>query len=203
MGKLKARVESDNYKPAEGDKQLSVEFLFHMADISNPSKPWSICRKWTDLLFIEFFDQGDKERNMGIDISYLMDRTTTNIAKAQEGFINNLIKPAFKHLSVMLPHLQLNINYMDENIDNWATLIVQYSVMSHNDQLETLKTKNNGNKSKFDKDNSSNSDDSFVKDEIENDPSLKDAIRHLENYSNLNNILESGSLKDQVGFISV
>ena len=95
MQRLKGRIEQENYDPAGDDKKLSTEFLFHMADISNPSKPWPLCKKWTDLLFIEFFQQGDKERELGIDISFLMDRTTTNVAKAQDGFIKNLIKPAF------------------------------------------------------------------------------------------------------------
>jgi hypothetical protein len=29
--------------------------VFHLADISNPTKEWDICSKWTDRLFIEFF----------------------------------------------------------------------------------------------------------------------------------------------------
>ena len=99
MSKFKIRVQSDDFNPTDGhDKKITEEFLFHMADISNPSKPWMICKKWTDLLFVEFFQQGDKERELGIDISFLMDRTNTNIAKAQDGFIKNLIMPAFKLL---------------------------------------------------------------------------------------------------------
>ena len=98
-----------------------------MADISNPTKPWLICKRWTDLLFVEFFNQGDRERELGIDISFLMDRTTTNIAKAQDGFIKNLIKPAFVHLSKMLPYLELNISYMDDNVEKWATKVIEYS----------------------------------------------------------------------------
>ena len=101
MGKFKTRVASEDFDPTDGDKELASNFLFHMADISNPSKPWAVCKKWTDLLFLEFFEQGDKERELGINISFLMDRTTTNIAKAQDGFINNLIKPAFSLLSQM------------------------------------------------------------------------------------------------------
>ena len=56
-----------------------------------------------------------------------MDRTTVNIAKAQDGFIKFLIKPAFVSLSTMLPYLELNINYMDENLDKWASKVIEYS----------------------------------------------------------------------------
>ena len=110
-----------------------------MADISNPTKPWPICKRWTDLLFVEFFNQGDWERELGIDISFLMDRTTTNIAKAQDGFIKNLIKPAFVLLKMMLPYLELNIAYMDENIDKWASKVIEYSNLTHSPLESTNK----------------------------------------------------------------
>ena len=74
---------------------MVLQTLFHLADISNPSKPWTLCQKWTDLLFIEFFNQGDLERSQGLPISYLMDRTTVNIAKSQIGFIDVIIIPAY------------------------------------------------------------------------------------------------------------
>ena len=54
-------------------------------------------------------------------------RTNANIAKAQDGFIKNLIKPAFVHLSKMLPYLELNISYMDDNVEKWATKVIEYS----------------------------------------------------------------------------
>ena len=56
--------------------------LFHLADISNSTKPWNICLNWIERLFIEFFYQGDLERSKGYSISYLMDRATVNIARS-------------------------------------------------------------------------------------------------------------------------
>ena len=43
----------------------------------------------------EFFKQGDAEAAAGLPISPFMDRTKTNIAQCQVGFINILIKPFF------------------------------------------------------------------------------------------------------------
>ena len=59
-----------------------MHLAFHLCDISNPAKRFDICRKWTELLYVEFFMQGDMERDRGMPISYLMDRSTTNLAKA-------------------------------------------------------------------------------------------------------------------------
>lgn len=71
----------------------------HLADISNPTKSWELALAWTELLFEEFFKQGDKERELGVGVSDLMDRSTTNIAKAQLGFIDIIVLPAYENFS--------------------------------------------------------------------------------------------------------
>lgn len=71
-----------DFDPADSDKSLCMETLVHFADISASAKDWEICYKWTNLLFVEFFGQGDKERERGISISDLMDRNSVNVAKA-------------------------------------------------------------------------------------------------------------------------
>ena len=81
LGKFKERIASPEFDPLnQTDKDMLLQTLFHLADISNPTKPWALCQKWTDLLFVEFFKQGDLERAQGLPISYLMDRTKVNIA---------------------------------------------------------------------------------------------------------------------------
>lgn len=39
-----------------------IKFAFHLADISNPVKKWELSVDWTNLLYFEFFAQGDLER---------------------------------------------------------------------------------------------------------------------------------------------
>lgn len=95
LGKFKTRLGSQDYDPAGQDKDATLFLIFHFADISNPTKPWQICRKWTDLLFIEYFNQGDVERRKGVPVSYLMDRLTVNIAKSQIGFMDFIINPSY------------------------------------------------------------------------------------------------------------
>lgn len=99
LGTFKNRVTSETFDPADKDKLLCMGVGIHLADISNPTKPWELTHKWTELLFEEFFKQGDKEREMGLKISDLMDRTNTNIAKAQLGFIDVIVMPAYENFS--------------------------------------------------------------------------------------------------------
>ena len=66
------------------------------ADISNPTRPLHISRRWSMKIMEEFFLQGDKERRLNLPISYLCDRQTTLIPKAQSGFFEFVALPLFK-----------------------------------------------------------------------------------------------------------
>ena len=56
ISKFKARISSPEFDPSVGtDKNLVMFEIFHFADISNQTKPWDVCLKWTELLFVEFF----------------------------------------------------------------------------------------------------------------------------------------------------
>jgi len=59
--------------------------MVHCADLSNPAKPLEIYRRWVDKLMEEFFVQGDKEKEQGLDISPMCDRLNSTIEKSQVG----------------------------------------------------------------------------------------------------------------------
>nr|XP_028577469.1 calcium/calmodulin-dependent 3',5'-cyclic nucleotide phosphodiesterase 1A-like [Podarcis muralis] len=80
-------------KRTDRDKLMSM--IVHAADISHPSKPWKLHQQWANALMDEFFKQGDKEAELGLPISPLCDRGTTNIAETQIGFIDVIVKPIF------------------------------------------------------------------------------------------------------------
>ena len=57
--------------------------MIHCADLSNPTKPLQLYRQWTDRIMQEFFEQGDVERQLGLDISPMCDRHTATVEKSQ------------------------------------------------------------------------------------------------------------------------
>ena len=56
LGKFKSRTAAEDFDPKGQDKDMVLAMMFHLADISNATKTWHICKKWTDLLFVEFFN---------------------------------------------------------------------------------------------------------------------------------------------------
>ena len=43
LGKFKTRLSSAEFSPTTIDKDMSLALVFHLADISNATKPWDIC----------------------------------------------------------------------------------------------------------------------------------------------------------------
>uniref|UniRef100_A0A8C9WVU7 Phosphodiesterase n=1 Tax=Sander lucioperca TaxID=283035 RepID=A0A8C9WVU7_SANLU len=80
------------------DKVKVLSLLLHAADISHPAKAWPLHYRWTHSLMEEFFQQGDKEVELGLPFSPLCDRKATMIAQSQIGFIDFIVEPTFSVL---------------------------------------------------------------------------------------------------------
>ncbi|NXE56573.1 PDE1B phosphodiesterase, partial [Casuarius casuarius] len=81
------------------DKSKVLSLLLHAADISHPTKQWTVHSRWTKALMEEFFRQGDKEAELGLPFSPLCDRTSTLVAQSQIGFIDFIVEPTFSVLT--------------------------------------------------------------------------------------------------------
>lgn len=65
--------------------------MLHCADLNSPTKPFEIYKQWTFGVMEEFFKQGDKEKELGIEISAMCDRDSVVVDKAQVSESNFLI----------------------------------------------------------------------------------------------------------------
>ena len=115
---------TDNVAKNNEAQQMVLSLVVHTADLSNPAKMGSIFIKWTEIVYTEFFNQGDKEKELGYNISMLCDRTTTNINKSQIGFIKFVVKPQFDLLMNIIPDIKTyldniakNLKYCEEQIE--------------------------------------------------------------------------------------
>ena len=88
-------------------KQLSrgllSSMLLHIADVSNPTRPGPVARKWAFVVQEEFFNQGDEERRLNFPRSPFMDRDNENLPRMQIAFIDAIVMPVFKLLEEFLP----------------------------------------------------------------------------------------------------
>ncbi|XP_032510762.1 cAMP-specific 3',5'-cyclic phosphodiesterase isoform X2 [Danaus plexippus] len=110
----------DNYT----DRIQVLENLVHCADLSNPTKPLPLYKRWVALLMEEFFQQGDREREQGMDISPMCDRHNATIEKSQVGFIDYIVHPLWETWADLVhPDAQDILDTLEENRDYYQSMI--------------------------------------------------------------------------------
>ena len=96
-------------------EQTFLDLAIHSCDISNPTKPLEIYDQWADRVMSEFYLQGDKEKKLGLPVSFLCDRETTTKAQGQLGFIDGVVYPFFKTMVEIFPGLEFLIDNLKIN----------------------------------------------------------------------------------------
>jgi hypothetical protein len=105
------------------DRLLASETALHCADIGNPTKPFSLHKRWSDFLMEEFHAQGDRERELGLPM--IADRQKPNQAKSQIGFFDILIKPLYTTFQRFVPEVEVCLLELSRNYSHWLHVAKQ------------------------------------------------------------------------------
>lgn len=103
-------------------QQEFLNFNLHAIDIGHAAKPWDIEVKWAELVTMEFLNQGDTEKKLGLPVSFLCDRDTSNLPASQVGFISGIVMPTFEIVASILPKSKPYLKLIEENKNNWQKL---------------------------------------------------------------------------------
>lgn len=101
-----------------------VSIFLKAADIGHAGKPLEITRRMTIRIHMEFFSQGEEERELGLPISPLCDRHEVNIAGSQVGFLHHLVIPLYKAVHFFITSDEfLNdcLNRLEANLSHWQS----------------------------------------------------------------------------------
>merc|ERR1711959_729724 len=109
----------DYFRSAQDTKRLFRNLFLHVGDVSNPMKPFKICRIWAWQVLEEFFIQGDKEKELGITVQMLNDRDKVNRAFSQIGFIEFLVSPLLFAMCPVLPPMEESALQLISNATSW------------------------------------------------------------------------------------
>lgn len=117
--------EAPIYAESVADRSARVVSMFlKAADIGHAGKPLDITRRMTIRIHMEFFAQGEEERELGLPISPLCDRNEVNVAGSQVGFLHHLVIPLYKvvHFFVTSDEF-LNdcLNRLEANLSHWQS----------------------------------------------------------------------------------
>ncbi|RDD46227.1 High affinity cAMP-specific 3',5'-cyclic phosphodiesterase 7A [Trichoplax sp. H2] len=126
LSKFKLLVDNDTFNINNHDhKTLMLQIALKCADISNPCRSWHLCSRWSKRVTSEFFDQGNKEKELGIEISPLFDDTKHTTADIQVGFYQYVARPLFSCWSDFLhtPLCDMMLENMNDNLVKWDKVV--------------------------------------------------------------------------------
>ncbi|XP_014851047.1 PREDICTED: cAMP-specific 3',5'-cyclic phosphodiesterase 4B-like isoform X1 [Poecilia mexicana] len=112
----------DNYT----DRMQVLCNMVHCADLSNPTKPLDLYRQWTDRIMDEFFHQGDREREKGMEISPMCDKHTASVERTQVSFIDFIVHPLWETWADLVhPDAQDILDTLEDNRNWYQSMIPQ------------------------------------------------------------------------------
>uniref|UniRef100_A0A7N8XE43 Phosphodiesterase n=1 Tax=Mastacembelus armatus TaxID=205130 RepID=A0A7N8XE43_9TELE len=121
----------DNYS----DRIQVLQNMVHCADLSNPTKPLELYRQWTDRIMVEFFTQGDRERDKGMEISPMCDKHNASIEKSQVGFIDYIVHPLWETWADLVhPDAQDILDTLEDNREWYQSMIPRSPLPSSPDE---------------------------------------------------------------------
>uniref|UniRef100_A0A8C4ZP52 Phosphodiesterase n=1 Tax=Gadus morhua TaxID=8049 RepID=A0A8C4ZP52_GADMO len=112
----------DNYT----DRMQVLRNMVHCADLSNPTKSLDLYRQWTGRIMEEFFHQGDRERQRGMEISPMCDKHTASVERTQVGFIDYIVHPLWETWADLVhPDAQDILDTLEDNRNWYQSMIPQ------------------------------------------------------------------------------
>ena len=99
------------------DVHLVLTTAIKFADLNHAAKPWSQHVAWSERIMEEFWEIGDKEKQLGISVSPLCDREVdTDLAGSQLGFFQFICNPFYELMADLVdpnmpPYAQLKSNF--------------------------------------------------------------------------------------------
>jgi len=109
------------------DKTAFEKHLLHVADLSHTLRPYSLHLQWSERCTMEFFSQGDQERDLGFEPVTLFDREKApSLAEGQLGFLKFIVLPAWKPLrNIAEDATEAPEGFLRENLVRWGELAEQ------------------------------------------------------------------------------
>ncbi|KAI9276232.1 hypothetical protein BY458DRAFT_506050 [Sporodiniella umbellata] len=106
----------------EKEKIIFCAALIKCADISNCARQFHSAKQWALVLAEEFFEQGDLEKEFGLNVLPMNDRGKIKLEDFQLGFKKHVALKLFQAVSSVTQDLQFTVDIIHKNIDIWQDL---------------------------------------------------------------------------------
>uniref|UniRef100_A0A183CBD0 Phosphodiesterase n=1 Tax=Globodera pallida TaxID=36090 RepID=A0A183CBD0_GLOPA len=142
LADLKSMVEAKKVSGTDAlldkyqDRILVLRSAIHLADLSNPTKPIDLYRQWNERILEEYWRQGDREKQLGLEISPMCDRGNVTVEKSQIGFIDFIVHPLYETWAELVhPDANAILDQLEEN-RQWYMARLEEEEEEDEDELE-------------------------------------------------------------------
>ena len=122
QARLNNKDASSSFLPVRSspDRLALLSLCMTACDLSAAAKSWDISFPLADLVYEEFFNQGDLERARGKEPLEMFDRSRANKNKLQVGFLRNVCLPVYSALASLFPvGAQGVLDVIQSNLSGW------------------------------------------------------------------------------------
>ncbi|XP_028817280.1 cGMP-dependent 3',5'-cyclic phosphodiesterase isoform X2 [Denticeps clupeoides] len=121
-------------------RSLLLCLLMTSCDLSDQTKGWKTTRKIAELIYKEFFSQGDLEKAMGNRPSEMMDREKAYIPELQISFMEHIAMPIYKLLQEIFPRSTELFERVSANREQWTKVSHKFTIrgLPSNNSLDFL-----------------------------------------------------------------
>lgn len=129
--KLSMLVEEQKFSWSILEHRMLIQAIAMTAsDLSASAKPWDIQKKTVQVIFEEFYQQGDAERAAGRPPISMMDRNQPDQqAASQVGFLNGICIPCYTLLYRLIPEAKLLLDMCQQNLSQWQDIATEMQIM--------------------------------------------------------------------------
>ncbi|XP_073974523.1 probable 3',5'-cyclic phosphodiesterase pde-5 isoform X2 [Rhodnius prolixus] len=119
--RLQELVEDNTFSWGNPDHRSLIQAIAMTAsDLSASAKPWELQVRTAEVIFQEFYEQGDAERAAGITPIAMMDRLQPEQqAASQVTFLNGICIPCYSLLARLIPDTRTLLETCTANFERW------------------------------------------------------------------------------------
>ncbi|XP_077975468.1 cGMP-dependent 3',5'-cyclic phosphodiesterase-like isoform X2 [Styela clava] len=110
----------------EEEKSLLLDLSMTACDLSDQTKDWKNTKNTAELIYKEFFSQGDMEKSRGILPAITNDRERACVPELQINFMEHIARPAYRILSVIFPPYTEAYDRFDSNVERWRLVCTKF-----------------------------------------------------------------------------
>ncbi|KAK7196454.1 cAMP specific phosphodiesterase [Novymonas esmeraldas] len=124
--KVFEKMANGNYdRNNQESRRLVMETLIKAGDVSNVTKPFATSRMWAMAVTEEFYRQGDMEKEKGVEVLPMFDRSKNNeLARGQIGFIDFVAGKFFRDIvGNFFTGMQWCVDTVTSNRAQWQAIL--------------------------------------------------------------------------------